>query len=272
MSELNYIDSVKESRFGGDFFKELLPLLSKEPLIYSQEPWLSPRPDHDFSDKEPQLVILISDESHKPVNYKNCLVFRQYIHPVNASDNERAIPLWYSSGFNPKDIKLTERKLIASFTGFCGSVERKDMAAKLANLKDRYRRVFVNQTESFGKGLSAEDYSSVMAETMFAICPMGGSYETFRLTEALKAGCIPVQKPRPLQWYDPKDLIVWVDDWDHLDRFFESVHRPTPQELVEKSELCKKFYQNNLSPLAVANYINKEWAKYLEQKIKDSQK
>ena len=268
MSELSYIDSMKESRFGGDFFKELLPLLAKRPLVYSQEPWSSPRPDHDFSDKEPQLVILLSDESHKPVNYKNCLVFRNYINPQNASENERAIPLPPSNGFAPIEKRFSERKFYASFSGFCGNKHRKDMVIKLLSLRDNFNRVYVNATEKFGEGLSAQDYSSIMSETMLAICPFGGSYETFRLTEALKAGCIPVQVRRPMQWYDPSDLIIWIDTWEDLDKVFGMVVRTTPKAMIERSELCKDFYQRNLSPLAVANYINKEWAQYLENKAK----
>lgn len=256
----------------GNYLKKILPLLSKTPLIYVQEPWSSPRPDHDFSDKEPQIVILIGDESHKPVNYKNCLVFRNYIHPNNAAENERAIPLGYALDFYPPNINFIERKFLISFTGFCGNDNRKSLAEKLIKLKEKHRRVFVNTTESFGKGLSTSEYSLLMAETMIAICPAGGSYETFRLTEALKAGCIPVQKPRPLQWYDPKDLIVWINEWEQLDNIVENFYRLTPQELIEKSNLSKKFYENNLSPLAVANYINKEWAIYIEKKYLEGNK
>lgn len=272
MSKLSDIDSVKESRFGGDFFKELLPLLSKEPLIYSQEPWSSPRPDHDFSDKEPQLVILISDESHKPVNYKNCLVFRNYIHPQTPAENERPIPLPEADKFNPIDIPFLERELVASFSGFAGNKHRADAVKKLLEIKNTYQRIHVNITEGFGKGLLGEEYSILMSQTMLAICPFGGSYETFRLSEALKAGCIPIQLQRPLQWYDPAKEAIWIEKWDDLPEVINAFFNTRPLILKERSNLCKKFYETHLTPQAVANYINKEWAKYLEQKIKDLQK
>lgn len=243
---------------------ELLPLLAKEPILHVQAPWTDDRPNLDFSGKEPQIVILRSDESHTPVDYKNCLVFRNYIHPQNPAENERPIPLPAADGYNPPNVPILERQLIASFSGFAGSMHRKEAVNNLAKISDTYKRIYINQTEGFGKGLSREEYSSLMSETMLAICPFGGSYETFRLTEALKAGCIPIQVRRPLQWYDPVKEAIWIDQWDDLPDVINAFFNAKPLALKQRSELCKKFYEENLTPKAVANYINKEWAKYME--------
>ena len=259
-------ETKKPLGFETEFMAELLPLLAKEPILQRQAPWTDDRPSLDFSDKEPQIVILRSDESHKPVDYKNCLVFRNYIHPQTPAENERPIPLPAADRFTPPIVPILERQLIASFSGFAGNNHRKEAVNNLAELKKTYQRIYVNVTEGFGKGLSREEYSSLMSETMLAICPFGGSYETFRLTEALKAGCIPVQVRRPLQWYDPAKEAIWIDRWDDLPDVINAFFDTKPLVLKQRSELCKTFYEENLTPKAVANYINKEWAKYLEKK------
>jgi len=263
---------TEEVKFEYSFFEELKPLLVKEPLIFSQPPWSEDRPERDFSDIEPQLVILNSDESHKPVNYKNCLVFRNYIHPQTPAENERPIPLPVADKFNPIDIPFLERQLVGSFSGFTGNKHRADAVKKLLEIKNTYQRIYVNVTEGFGKGLPREEYSSLMSQTMLAICPFGGSYETFRLSEALKAGCIPIQLQRPLQWYDPAKEAIWIEKWDDLPEVINAFFNTRPLVLKERSNLCKKFYETHLTPQAVANYINKEWAKYIEQRLRDTQK
>ena len=207
---------------------------------------------------------MITKQFFSSDDYKNCLVFRNYIHPQAPAKNERPIPLPAADKFNPPDIPFLERQMIASFSGFVGNKHRKEALDKLLEIKKTYQRLFINVSDGFGKGLSREDYSAIMSQTMLAICPFGGSYETFRLTEALKAGCIPVQIRRPLQWYDPVKEAIWIDSWDDLPDIMNAFFNTKPLALKERSDLCKKFYLDNLTPQAVANYINKEWAKYME--------
>lgn len=245
-------------------YGQLEKFLDKKPIIVQQDPHAE-RLKLDFTDKEPQLVIMRSDESHIPTNFKNCLVFRNYINNKNPSENERPIPLPITDDFSPNKKNICERKYFASFSGYCGSAERKRLSFLLEQLNEKTNKnIYVRKTEAFGKGLSKSEYSNLMSDTKIAICPWGASYETFRLSEALRAGCIPIQIKRALQWYDPKEECMWIDSWKELPKTMAQINAMSSEELEQMSENSIKFYEKNISPQAVAKYINSEWKKFIE--------
>jgi hypothetical protein len=157
---------------------------------------------------------------------------------------------------------MPDRDYLMSFSGFVGNGgERRAMMQSASALRSTFSRVFLKETEAFEKGLTREDYSVLMSDTMLALCPAGGSYETFRLTEALMAGCIPVVVARPTQWYDPVEETAWIRSWSDLGGVLKWLLDTKPSELQERSERCRLHYESHMSPAAVADYINREWEK-----------
>jgi hypothetical protein len=80
-----------------------------------------------------------------------------------------------------------ERHWLASFSGH-RSVGLRD---KLFNLKYRHPRIHIHESAEFGD----EDplgYESLLRDSVFAYVPRGDEHYTFRLTEVLAAGAIPV--------------------------------------------------------------------------------
>jgi hypothetical protein len=69
-------------------------------------------------------------------------------------------------------------------------------------LRDFYYRMGftpVEDTDGFMQGFSPREYLQKMAETKVAPCPSGPcTPDTFRLAEALEAGCIPVVNTKPI--------------------------------------------------------------------------
>jgi hypothetical protein len=246
-----------------EYLKNLLPLLTEEAIVVGQDPW-GERINLDFSNEDKKLVIMLSDESHIPTNFKNCLVFRNYINPNNPSPNERPIPLPITNGYETSNKNISDRKYLASFSGYCGGSHRRAMYFILQYIKNKTKQnIYLKETEGFAKGLSKSEYSKLMSDTKLAICPWGNSYETFRLSESLKAGCIPVQIKRPLQWYDPKEECIWIDDWKELPKIFNFVAKMSDEELYNRSRRSIEFYESNISEKAVAKYINSEWKKFI---------
>ena len=119
-----------------DYYQRLIPLLEEEPLIVQQDPH-GERLQLDFGDQKSRLVIMRSDESHTPTNFKNCLVFRNYINPTNPAINERPIPLPYTDNYSAFTNSIKRRKYLASFSGHCGSSKRKMVAHILEEIKKR---------------------------------------------------------------------------------------------------------------------------------------
>lgn len=247
-----------------EFLDELIPLLPEEPIIIYQSP-LGHREKRDYSGSKKELVILLSDESHQPVDFKNCLVFRNYI-PSKPAANERPIPLPFASGFKSdltEHLSFNDRKYMMAFAGFVGDMRRQQAVNAMSTIGKQLNRVYIRPSEGFSKGLTRQEYSEVMCNTMLAICPPGGSHESFRMTEALKAGCIPVLlNKKDRQWYDPDfKTSFWLQSWDELSGLASWLINTDPMILKERSKACREFYKTHLSPEAVAGYITREWYK-----------
>lgn len=78
-----------------------------------------------------------------------------------------------------------------------------------------------HSSANHGEYVSPEKYASVMAETVFALCPKGHSVEQFRIYEAIEAGAIPVLEmaPKirgkfPATYFDSG--MLFVEKWDNI--------------------------------------------------------
>jgi hypothetical protein len=99
-----------------------------------------------------------------------------------------------------------------------------------------------------------EAYSEAMADAKVCLCPRGSSLETYRLFEAVRAGCVPVHEPLPRRWYyeglpglEVRDwrsagpaLAALLDDADRIGR----LHRE-----------ALSYWESRLSEAAVAGVI-----------------
>jgi hypothetical protein len=64
------------------------------------------------------------------------------------------------------------------------------------------RSLTPEQREAADAPLNIEDYAQLLSETIFAPCPAGWeNLDSFRVCEALEAGCIPIVERRPFYDY-----------------------------------------------------------------------
>ncbi len=148
------------------------------------------------------ILVHLSDEAFKDDlgAYKYCdAVIRCYWSERLASDSNIAfLPLGYKAGFaaaahTPK--RAAERKYLWSFAGDNKKLTRGPMLEALGTLPNGYTHL----TSGFGAAdaLSTPMYRALLDDTIFAACPSGWSnLETFRVYEALEAGCIPIIERR----------------------------------------------------------------------------
>lgn len=144
------------------------------------------------------VIVLLSDENlidpcewlHDP-NCVGCM--RNYVHPNFLTNPKVTVfGLGYKRDFhkylNPN--KNENRDLLWSFAGTLHG-ERK----KAVDLFKDERPNKVHTCSGFGAadGLSTKEYVEMLQESVFALCPAGqDSMDSFRIYEALEAGCIPV--------------------------------------------------------------------------------
>jgi hypothetical protein len=153
----------------------------------------------DALNKDNKKVILlhISDEfcndnleiyEHPAVK----LVVRNYIREIKSSKKIITIPLGYVNNRSLKGNfkKLSERKYTWSFAGSVDKVGRTEMLQKLCIIEPNKLKLL--QTWSTPTKEEALEYKTTLNESKFIPCPKGMNYETFRVYEALEAGCIPI--------------------------------------------------------------------------------
>lgn len=142
-------------------------------------------------------IVFLSDENlvdpcewlHDP-NCVGCL--RNYVHPNFLTNPKvKVFGLGYKRDFTKfLDPKKTERGLRWSFAGTLHG-DRKEAI-------DVFKREVphkIHTCSGFGAsdGLGTKEYVEMLQNSVFALCPLGqDSADSFRLYEALEAGCIPI--------------------------------------------------------------------------------
>ena len=153
----------------------------------------------DILNKENKKAILvhISDEfcndnleiyEHPAVK----LVIRNYIRDIKSSKKIITVPLGYVNNRSLKGNfkKLSERKYTWSFAGSVDKLGRNEMLQKLSTIDPN--KIKLLSTWKTPTKEEALEYTTLLNESKFIPCPKGVNYETFRLYEALEAGCIPI--------------------------------------------------------------------------------
>jgi len=148
--------------------------------------------------KKPVVILHLSDETvNDPLSiYEHPavkLIIRNYIRkdiPVN--DKVITIPLGYvrNRSLKGKFKKLSERSLVWSFAGSVDKPNRIEMLQTLATVEPNSMKLLPTWKHPLPE--EADEYMKTLEDTRFIPCPKGQNYETYRLYEALEAGCIPI--------------------------------------------------------------------------------
>lgn len=125
-------------------------------------------------------------------------------------------PLGWMSGFtHDLEIKtVDERKYTWAFSGHIDKTTRPQMARWMATVPDGLS-FFKRAGEYHGYKLTPAEMSDVFNNSIFVPCPMGNcSIDSFRVTEALQAGSLPIVERNPYweQLYGNNPLLQ-IDDW-----------------------------------------------------------
>ncbi len=109
----------------------------------------------------------------------------------------------------------------------------------------------------YSSGLSPEKYREMTANSKIIISPRGFvSHECYRTYEAMREGCIVVTERLPkVPYYDSGIPLIQVDNWRNIKAVINKI-LSTPQKNMEQmSKQVLKYYNENLSIEAIANYI-----------------
>jgi len=127
--------------------------------------------------------------------YRWCrAVYRNYWSVTQArNSNVRFLPLGYKAGFsNGEAIRpVTERRYVWSFCGDLNKTTRGSMNQHMTALEPNY--LHVTSGWDAPDLLPVEQYRDIMDQSIFVPCGQGFcTPDSFRVYEALEAGCIPI--------------------------------------------------------------------------------
>lgn len=188
------------------------------------------------------VLVHLSDEAFKDDlgAYRYCdAVIRNYYSELLAESSKiQFIPLGFKTGFaNGATTRKSahDRKYLWSFAGDAKKLTRAEMLTAMGALDGGFQHL----TEGFGSAdaLSTSDYRALLDDTIVVPCPGGWSnLETFRVYEALEAGCIPIVEKRP--------------NFDYFTRLLGPHPMPTVMTWSEAADLVKRLHaEGGLEPL-----------------------
>ena len=157
------------------------------------------------------------------------MVFRNYWSLTQSMrKNVVHLPLGYKSGFARKQQvrRVAERGLLWSFCGDPNKSTRHQMLDALSTLGPKH--VHLTSGWDAKDALSVNDYRSIMDDTIFAPCPFGFcTPDSFRIYEALEAGCIPiVERTAEFDYFERAfgvHPMIVVEQWGEASVMIESL-------------------------------------------------
>ena len=192
-------------------------------------------------------------------------MYRQYYHyrqiAAHGSDRMRFVPLGSRNEFPhvPKAsiVPASERKYIYSYMASITDGTRAKVHRLLLNdtripASNRYMQIAQNWHPNANNEeyVAPMQYSEVMMQSAFAICPKGHSVEQFRIYEAIESGSIPVMDLKdgylsqhlPPAYMDSPMLLL-TDGWDsvvdEMQRLWDN-----PAELRRRQQALIKWYDD----------------------------
>lgn len=185
------------------------------------------------------------------------------------------IPLGYN---NSKDLPIKNIKDRLYETYFSGSVihipypvwslkhwlgtpkalARKLMISSLKKFQQKNPdlKVELSITGGFRNRTSEDErsYCEIMMDTKICLVPRGTSFETTRLFEAMKYGCILVTEALPSRWYLDGAPVIQIQDWQDVEKILENLldNQQLMEELHQKS---LNWWKHKCSEAIVGNYM-----------------
>ncbi|HZO37433.1 MAG TPA: hypothetical protein VFB41_11240 [Solirubrobacteraceae bacterium] len=174
-------------------------------------------------------------------------------------------PLGYHNQVELPIVPIEQR---ATFAYFAGSVEEPHRSW-LPSAKTSSRRrmlaaarrftaapTVLRTTPSFGASTEADPlaYSTELMNSVVCLCPRGGSVETFRWFEAMRAGCVVVCEPLPRFWFYSGAPAIELRDWDELPALLERLHGD-PAELRRLHEASLAWWASGCGERALARRL-----------------
>ena len=140
-----------------------------------------------------------------------------------------------------------------------GLIKRKEKTLKSINefVKWEHNNDYFYFAEDFNRGLKKDRYAFILKNSKIALCPRGWvNTETFRLYEAMKAGCVVIAEKLPVRDYYKNIPVIQIEDWRNGLRIARKLIKDE-KRLIELGNENRDFYNSHFHPKIVAAKIIK---------------
>lgn len=234
--------------------------------VWSRYHWLVVSPDVKAEElpaiTRSHILVCIGNENGLLPAYAHQAghVFTPYLRQQPDQDNVSVIPLG-CNGHAPAlaVLPMDQRSLHVSFVGQILPLRRPFINAGMNFLETAKPhaplQAFMTFTPRFQSGLPPQVYADILHKTCLAPVPWGQAPITFRLFEALRAGCVVVTGPLPPYPYLNHLPAVRVDhDWRNFsEKVFAILQKPEQLQDLQTRSLA--YYDQYCSPEAVAEQM-----------------
>jgi len=190
-------------------------------------------------------LVHLTDESTQDSieSYKHCqFVLRNYYRGENLGSNVMHIPLGWNDGVTDlaDNLPTNQRKHLWSYVGERWDHNRNVMARVLQTIPNGVLYVVHHS----GPRMSTVDMSRLYRDSVFVPCPRGAiSMDSFRITEALEAGCIPIVE-RSDYWTNMHGTdfpAIQIDNWAQVPTLIQQ-HLQDPTGLDILRNRCYNWW------------------------------
>ncbi|MBD2293681.1 glycosyltransferase family 1 protein [Anabaena sphaerica FACHB-251] len=132
---------------------------------------------------------------------------------------------------------------LKSWLGTPKALSRKLMISTLNKFQQKHPQFKVELSITGGyHNRTSEDersYCEIMMDTKICVVPRGTSFETTRLFEGMKYGCVLVTEALPSRWYLDGAPVIKINDWQELPGILKN--------LLENKELMAEMHNKSLN-------------------------
>jgi hypothetical protein len=218
--------------------------------------------------KQRPVIIFLADDEYRTLGDEYIIpgitkkIFKQYTniefkdHPVI-----RPVPLPNSPTVAQQQpfINWNSRMYDYSFMGVIGSHRLPLKQSLQSRVNDNCNKfVFFYEEGSNNRPLTSKQYTNVLSNSKLTLCPPGWRCnESFRIVECARFGCIILAAELIPLWYNVPSPYIQIKDWSDLS-VIDNLLAKSERELKDISYETRKWYDDYLSPEAVAKYVTKE--------------
>jgi hypothetical protein len=161
-------------------------------------------------------------------------------------------PKWSIKGLIGTPKMLARQTMVSKLSAI--QANNPQLNIELAITSDIFSSLNAQAVSNPAEQPEIRSYPEAMMNTKICIVPRGTSFETTRLFEAMRYGCIVITEALPSRWYLDGAPIIQIRDWDELEKVLKNLHEK-PQLIQELHQESLKWWESKCSEAIVGGYF-----------------